>query len=193
MEPQMRMRAMLYGFFSLLVCGCGGTSGTTPVEYSKHQGSEMARLALSLAPKPAGVLLIGYTTPTPNEFLDGVMKACETELKRAKVTSGLARIEADLMALQTGQGGITPDAVRQALGEQPGVDTIISFAGLPQAADAAGPRWVVLSSDPLGARAAVESGRVRIAVFPRMGPPVTGPRDEAEDRFAAEYEVLRAP
>jgi len=121
------------------------------------------------------------------------MKACETELKREKVTSSLTRIEADLMALQTGQGGITADAARSALADKPGVDTIISFAGLPQATAADGPRWVVLSSDPLGARAAIETGRVRIAAFPRMGPPVAGPRVKPEERFASEYEVLRAP
>lgn len=184
---------LLAGLLALGACGCGGNSGTTPVEYSEFQGAEMARMALSLQPRPTGVLILGYNTPTPNEFLAGVMESCEKELKREKVASSVKRIEVDLMALQTGQGGITADAARSALADKPGVDTIISFAGLPQAADAAGPRWVVLSSDPLAARGAVETGRVRIAAFPRMGPPVTGPRDEPADRFAAEYEFLRAP
>ncbi len=192
-ESSVSLRLLLAGWLVLGVCGCGGNSGTTPIEYSKYQGAELARLAGSLDPRPASVLLIGYTTPTGNDFLAGVMKACEEELKRAKIRSAVGHIEADLMALQTGQGGISPDAVRRALADAPGADTIISFAGLPQVADAAGPRWVVLSSDPLGARAAVESGRVRIAAFPRMGPPVAGPREEADDRFEAEYEILRAP
>lgn len=189
----MSARSFLFGLLSLVVCGCGGNSGTTPVEYSKYQGAEMARLALSLQPRPTKVLLIGYTTPTPNEFLDGVMKACESELTEEKIPAATALVEADLMALQTGQGGITANATRKALEDHPGVDTVISFAGLPQTTEATGPRWVVLSSDPLAARGAVETGRVRIAAFPRMGPPVTGPREEPADRFAAEYEVLRAP
>lgn len=193
MEPPVRTRALLAGWLAWMACGCGGNPGPTPVEYSQYQGAEMARLALSLQPRPAGVLLLGYTTPTSNEFLAGVMKSCESELKGEKVPAAVALVEADLMALQTGQGGITADAARKALEGKPDVDTIISFAGLPQAAEAAGPRWVVLSSDPLAARGAVETGRVRIAVFPRMGPPVTGPREEPADRFAAEYEVLRAP
>ena len=193
MEPPVKTRTLLIGFLFLMVCGCGGNPGPTPVEYSQYQGAEMARLALSLEPRPANVLLLGYTTPTANEFLSGVMKSCETELKGEKVASTVAHVEADLMALQTGQGGITADAARTVLADKPGVDTIISFAGLPQAAAADGPRWVVLSSDPLAARAAVETGRVRIAAFPRMGPPVTGPREEPADRFAVEYEVLRAP
>lgn len=185
--------AVLVGWLALAVCGCGGNFGTTPVEYSKYQGAEMARLALSLDPKPENVLLLGYTTPTPNEFLAGIMKSCASELKGAKVPVAITLVEADLMALQTGQAGITPDDLTKALEGKPGVDTIISFAGLPKAAAAEGMRWVVLSSDPLAARAAVEAGGVRIAAFPRMGPPVTGPREKAEDRFAAEYEILRAP
>lgn len=189
----MRARVLLVGWLALGVCGCGGNSGTTPVEYSEYQGAEMARMALSLQPRPSSVLILGYNTPTPNDFLAGVMKACEKELKREQVASSATLIEADLMALQTGQGGITQDAVRQAMAAGPGSDTIISFAGLPQAAAADGPRWVVLSSDPLAARTAVETGRVRIAAFPRMGPPVAGPREKPEERFAAEYEVLRAP
>ncbi|MFO1492250.1 MAG: hypothetical protein U1F87_15365 [Kiritimatiellia bacterium] len=191
----MNRKTLFAGLALLALTGCGGRdAGESAVDYSIYQGAEMARLALALNPAPARVLLLGYNTPTGNEFLSGVMKSCAEELAVRKVPVATALVEADLMALQTGRSGIAPADVEKALRTYPGSDTVISFAGLPQAASVAdGPRWVVLSSDPLAARQAVESGRVRIAVFPRMGPPVAGSREKAADRFAAEYEVLRAP